>query len=84
MRLDRLRVTAIAATFAQDATFCAAPGRGNAADVTPASYDIATRAIRHYNSEVWIAAEGGPNSPYDAASSYPADVTWHVAAPWAP
>jgi hypothetical protein len=72
------------ATFAQDATFCAAPGRGNAADVTLTSYNIATRAIRHYNSEVWIAAEGGANSPYDAASSYPADVTWHVAAPWAP
>ncbi|MCP2324046.1 hypothetical protein HDA40_002553 [Hamadaea flava] len=70
------------ATFAQDATFCAQPGRLAGSDVTLTSYNIATRAIRHYASEVWIAAEGGPNSPYDAAGSYAADVTWHPAAAW--
>ncbi|NUT08307.1 MAG: beta-galactosidase [Hamadaea sp.] len=70
------------ATFAQDATFCAQPGRLAGTDVTLTSYNIATRAIRHYAAEVWLAAEGGPNSPYDAASSYAADVTWHPATAW--
>ncbi|WP_034594022.1 glycoside hydrolase family 2 [Hamadaea tsunoensis] len=82
----RLRIDASdgTTTFAQDATFCAQPGRYTGADVTLTSYNIATRAIRHYASEVWIAAEGGPNPPYDSATSYPADVTWHIAAPWSP
>ncbi len=69
------------AVFAQDATFCADPGRFGTGDVTLRSYNIGGHAIRHYASEVWIAANGGPNA-WESASSYDADVTWHVSAPW--
>ena len=71
------------AGFARDATFCVRPGPAGGGSITLDSYNLATRSVRHYNSEVWLAAEGGPNSPYDAAGSYPADVSWAVAPPWA-
>ena len=66
-----------------DATFCAQPGRYGSGDVTLASYNIAAHDVRHYAAEVWIATAGGPNT-VDAASSYDADTTWHVAPAWAP
>jgi hypothetical protein len=69
--------------FAMDATFCAQPGRYGSGDVTLASYNIAAHNVRHINAEVWIATAGGPN-PVDAATSYDADATWHVAPAWAP
>ncbi|RCG31441.1 beta-galactosidase [Sphaerisporangium album] len=71
------------ALFDADATFCAQPGRYGSGDVTLASYNIGDHNIRHYAAEVWIAGNGGP-SPYDTPVSYDADVTWHLAAPWAP
>jgi hypothetical protein len=70
------------ALFAQDATFCADAGRFGSGDVTLRSYNIAGHAIRHYASEVWIATGGGPNA-WESASSYDADATWHLSAPWA-
>jgi hypothetical protein len=68
--------------FAQDATFCAQPGLGGPG-VTLASYNIAGHSLRHFNAELWIASNGGPN-PTDATTSYAADVTWSVEAPFAP
>lgn len=70
------------ALFAQDATFCAQPGRA-AGGVTLVSFNLPDHAVRHYAAEVWIAANGGPN-PYDSPTSYNADVTWAVAPAWAP
>ncbi len=69
--------------FAADATFCAQPGRYGSGDVTLASYNIAAHNVRHIAAEVWIATSGGPKN-VDSATSYDADSTWHVAAPWAP
>lgn len=68
--------------YTQDATFCAQPGQV-AGGVTLAAYNIAAHNVRHYASEVWIAGNGGPNTE-DNPASYAADVTWAVAAPWAP
>lgn len=80
LRKDARDATAL---FDADATFCAQPGRYTPGDVSLASYNIAEHFIRHYNAEVWIAGNGGPN-PVDNPVSYDADVTWHVAGPWAP
>jgi len=42
------------------------------------------RYLRHINSEVWIATQGG-NNPWDGnPGSFLADTTWSVDAPWAP
>jgi hypothetical protein len=68
------------ALYRADATFCAQPSPGG---VRLASYNIPDHSIRHYNAEVWIAGQGGPN-PYDNPASYAADVTWSVDAPWTP
>ncbi|MEV1290503.1 AbfB domain-containing protein [Micromonospora sp. NPDC049679] len=68
--------------FAQDATFCAQPGQ-SADTVRLASSNIAGTNIRHYAEEVWIASNGGPHA-YDSPTSYPADVSWRVTAPWSP
>jgi Alpha-L-arabinofuranosidase B (ABFB) domain/Glycosyl hydrolases family 2, sugar binding domain/Glycosyl hydrolases family 2 len=68
--------------YAQDATFCAQPGRSaGAGNVSLASVNIAGGFIRHYNEEVWVATNGGGH-PYDSPNSFDADVTWNNAAPW--
>ncbi|KAH7101753.1 alpha-L-arabinofuranosidase B [Auriculariales sp. MPI-PUGE-AT-0066] len=67
--------------FAMDATFCARPGESGTG-VTLSSYGKAGHAIRHYNSEVWDAMNGGPNKQ-DNAFSFAADISWRVATPWA-
>ncbi|MEV6983507.1 AbfB domain-containing protein [Sphaerisporangium sp. NPDC051017] len=69
--------------FDRDATFCAQPGRYGSGDVTLNSFNFGDNNIRHYAAEVWIASNGGSH-PYDSPTSYDADVTWHLAAPWAP
>jgi Alpha-L-arabinofuranosidase B (ABFB) domain/Glycosyl hydrolases family 2, sugar binding domain/Glycosyl hydrolases family 2 len=69
--------------FARDVTFCVRPGRYGSGDVTFESYNIAAHDLRHYAAQAWIATAGGPNT-VDAAASYDADTTWHVAPPWAP
>ena len=70
------------ALFDQDATFCAQPGQSGAG-VTFESYNIAGYALRHYSAELWIASNGGPNAA-DNPASYAADVSWNIAAAWAP
>jgi hypothetical protein len=70
------------AIFAADATFC--PQAGKAGSGTSfASYNFPARFLRHYNNVVYIASNGGSNA-FDNATSWAADVTWAVSAPWAP
>jgi len=71
------------ALFAQDATFCAQPGRSGSGTVTLASYNVAGTSIRHFAEEVWIASQGGTH-PYDSPTAYNEDVSWAVSAAWAP
>ena len=68
--------------FAQDATFCAQPGRlAGAGNVSLASVNVAGGFIRHYNEEVWVATQGAGHA-WDNPSSFDADATWNNAAPW--
>ncbi|GAA0799171.1 AbfB domain-containing protein [Spirilliplanes yamanashiensis] len=68
--------------FAQDATFCAQPGRlGGAGNVSLAAVNVAGGFIRHYNEEVWVATQGAGHA-WDNPSSFDADATWNNAAPW--
>jgi hypothetical protein len=68
--------------FASDATFCAQTGKSGS-NTSFASYNYPTRFLRHYNNTVYIASNGGSNA-FDSATSWAADVTWAVSAPWAP
>ena len=68
--------------FNQDATFCAQPGLSGS-DVSFQSFNYPEHYIRHFNSEVWIASDGGPDV-WDRQESYGADATWDVVAPWGP
>ncbi|MCX5215003.1 AbfB domain-containing protein [Kitasatospora sp. NBC_00240] len=69
------------ALYNSDATFCARPGSGGVR-LTALAYP--DRYLRHINSEVWIATQGGSN-PWDGnPGSFLADTTWSVDAPWAP
>ncbi|MFI5756274.1 AbfB domain-containing protein [Streptomyces sp. NPDC051569] len=68
------------AVFRADATWCAVAGSGGvrfSASNFPESY------LRHINSEVWLATPGGGHA-WDDATSFTADSTWSVEAPWAP
>jgi hypothetical protein len=68
--------------YRRDATFCAQPGSAPGS-VRLASINELGASVRHYNSEVWVASNGGAHA-FDNAWSYPADVSWAVTAPWAP
>ena len=70
------------ALFNQDATFCAQPGLSGSG-VSFQSFNYPEHYIRHFNSEVWIASDGGPDA-FDSQVSYGADATWNVVAPWGP
>ena len=70
-----------AAVFAQDATFCAQPGRnGGAGTVSLESINYPGYYWRHYAEAVYIATDGGGNT-WDNPGSYAADTTWNNAAP---
>ena len=70
------------ALFNQDATFCAQPGlSGSGASFQ--SFNYPEHYIRHFNSEVWIASDGGPGA-WDSQVSYGDDATWNIVAPWGP
>ncbi|MDX6740221.1 AbfB domain-containing protein [Actinocorallia sp. A-T 12471] len=69
--------------FDQDATYCAQPGRFGSGDVTLVSLNRPDTALRHYDSEVWIAVNGGGN-PRDTTTNYDADTTWRLVPPWTP
>ncbi|TQM79331.1 glycosyl hydrolase family 2 [Saccharothrix saharensis] len=66
--------------FRRDATFCAQPGVGG---VRLASVNELGASVRHYAEEVWVAVNGGAHA-YDNPTSYDADVSWAVSAPWTP
>jgi hypothetical protein len=64
----------------QDATFCPVSVAGG---TQFRSLNFPTRFIRHFNNTVYIASNGGSNA-FDSATSFAADTTWAVSAPWAP
>ncbi|MDQ2584110.1 AbfB domain-containing protein [Saccharothrix yanglingensis] len=66
--------------YRRDATFCAQPGNGG---VKLQSVNELGASVRHHAAEVWVAVDGGAHA-YDTPSSYDADTTWAVTAPWAP
>ena len=66
--------------FAADATFCARPGNSGAG-ISFQSDNYPDRFLRHFNTEAWIAANGGPLAA-DAPANWLADTTWNVTAPW--
>ena len=64
----------------QDATFCPVSVSGG---TQFRSLNFPTRFIRHFNNTLYIASNGGSNA-FDSATSWTADTTWAVSAPWAP
>jgi hypothetical protein len=77
LRLDPMDGTSI---FRQDATFCPESGKSGTG-TSFHSFNFPTRYIRHYNNTVYIASDGGSNA-FDSATSWTADVSWAVSAPW--
>ncbi len=72
----------VVALFRSDATFC--PQAGKSGQGTSfASFNFPTRFIRHFNSTLFIASNGGSNN-FDATASWAADVSWAVSSPWTP
>ena len=71
------------ALFRADATFCPQAGRSGAGTTSFASFNFPTRLLRHFNNTLYIASNGGSNA-FDSATSFAADTTWAVSAPWAP
>ncbi|WP_433615815.1 AbfB domain-containing protein [Dactylosporangium sp. CA-139114] len=63
-----------------DATWCAKTAPGG---VRLASWNFPGSYLRHINAELWLATPGG-TAAQDSAGSLVADITWAVAAPWAP
>jgi non-reducing end alpha-L-arabinofuranosidase len=70
------------AIFRQDATFCPEAGRSGQG-TSFRSLNFPTRYLRHFNNTLYIASNGGSNT-FDSATSWAADVSWVVGAPWAP
>ncbi|MGX6603174.1 alpha-L-arabinofuranosidase B [Micromonosporaceae bacterium Da 78-11] len=70
------------AQFRADATFCPTAGKSGTG-TSFASYNYPTRFLRHYNNSLYIAGNGGPNA-FDSTTSWAADVSWAVSAPWTP
>ncbi|WP_426505325.1 AbfB domain-containing protein [Dactylosporangium sp. McL0621] len=63
-----------------DATWCARTSPGG---VRLASWNFPGSYLRHINAELWLATPGGGAAQDNAGSLVP-DITWAVAAPWAP
>ncbi len=70
------------AQFRADATFCPQAGKSGTG-TSFASYNYPTRYLRHYDHGLYVASNGGANA-FDSSTSWTADVSWAVAAPWAP
>jgi hypothetical protein len=66
--------------FRRDATFCAQPGTGG---VRLQSINELGTNVRHHAEEVWVASNSGAHT-YDNPTSYAADVSWAITAPWTP
>ncbi|WP_330440979.1 AbfB domain-containing protein [Micromonospora sp. NBC_00821] len=65
-----------------DATWCARTGL-TGTGVSLESYNFRGRYLRHYNAEVWLS-NGAGGDAYNTPTSWTADSTWNIAAPWAP
>ena len=68
--------------YRRDATWCSRPGLAGA-NISLDAVDFPGKFLRHFNAELWLAANGGTN-PYESAANFPADVTWNIAPPWTP
>lgn len=69
--------------FSDDSTFCPQTGlngQGNSNSIRSWSYP--TRYFRHFNGDLYIAADGGPNT-FDATASYNDDVSFVISAGFA-
>jgi hypothetical protein len=68
--------------MADDATFCPAPG--NTGQYTSfQSSNYAGYYLRHYDSNVYIARNGGGSNAWDTPTLWAEDTTWEVTGPWA-
>ncbi len=68
--------------FASDATFC--PTRGNNGQgVSLTSATNSALSLRHYNGQVYIASNGGPDA-WDNTTSWTDDTSWVPTPAWAP
>ncbi|MGC4868352.1 AbfB domain-containing protein [Micromonospora sp. DT53] len=65
-----------------DATWCARTGL-TGTGVSLESYNFRGKYLRHYNAEVWLS-NGAGGDAYNTPTSWTADSTWNIAAPWAP
>ncbi|MFI6237126.1 AbfB domain-containing protein [Micromonospora sp. NPDC050784] len=65
-----------------DATWCARTGL-TGTGVSLESYNFRGKYLRHYNAEVWLS-NGTGGDAYNTPTSWTADSTWGIAAPWAP
>ncbi|WP_430501434.1 AbfB domain-containing protein [Micromonospora trifolii] len=65
-----------------DATWCARTGL-TGTGVSLESYNFRGKYLRHYNAEVWLS-NGAGGDAYNTPTSWTADSTWSIAAPWAP
>lgn len=70
------------ATFRSDATFCPQPGK-NGQGISLAWVGNSALFLRHYNGQMYLASNGGPN-PWDSSTSWAADVSWRPTPAWAP
>ncbi len=68
--------------FAADATFCPVAGI-DGQGYSFRSYSDPARYIRHFQYNLYIASDGGPN-PSDNPAYWTQDVSWLVTQPWAP
>jgi hypothetical protein len=68
------------ALFANDATFCPRPGNSGTG-YSLMSNNYSDHYLRHYNSTVYIASDGGANAQ-DATSLWPNDSSWQSVSPW--
>lgn len=66
--------------FAQDATFCPAPGNSGQG-MSFQSVNFPGRYLRTFENILYISSNGGPN-PWDTATGWAADTSWFVAPPW--
>jgi hypothetical protein len=68
--------------FKTDATFCEVPGH-NGQGVSLQWYGNSALYLRHYNGQLYVASNGGPD-PWDSATSWTDDTSFVPTTAWAP